>query len=630
MSDPRDDNKDAIEQLDLDQRYIDRQELGQGGMGKVFVALDQMLDKRVAIKLLHGDVDSRAVVRFQQEAKVLSKLSHKYIVKIMDFYYSKNGQLFLVMEYIEGSSLESELEEKERLAPEEALRIAIQLSQALSHAHSQGIVHRDLKPANVMIDTQRNAKILDFGIAKLISGSEIFGTLTKAGQLIGSPMYMSPEQLRGEIANEVSDVYGLGLLIYTMIAGKPPFDDSNLMKSLQQRIELSPPSLRPYVANEEFCAGLDAIIQRSLNPDSKSRYAKMDEFEEQLLALEAAIAQAPEIVTTGLNQKVAVKLTKRQFVFGTVFLALLVFGISISLNIISQAGKKPVATVRDTAPIEIIPGKQSKVFPVERSANPEKNPRNQPIEGFTPDKLLGAFWRTPDPVTTDDLARLKNSVVTNLTFDGNESFKPSMLSLLPAEQIQGLILSKVKLQDNDLKELQRFKKLAWLSLANTQITDGGIELLLPLKGLHRLNLQGCEGITNRVIPLLKQFPHLEYLHLSSTNVTRDGVLQLKEHKFLRLGLSGLDLTDDDVIAFKKVHRLNLSGCKKITDKTLFHFAKKKVLKEIDISRCPLVTFEGIQACKMAGKEVLWAPPEKPANTDKQQEILDLFGMPDKQ
>lgn len=639
MSDPSDNQEESLDQLDLEQRYSNWQELGQGGMGKVFVAHDKMLDKSVAIKLLHSDVDSRAVVRFQQEAKALSKLSHKYIVKIMDFHYSKSGQLFLVMEKIEGCSLESILDEKGKLPPDEALNIAIQLSQALNHAHTQGIVHRDLKPANVMIDKDQNAKILDFGIAKLISGSDIFGTLTKAGQLIGSPLFMSPEQLKGEAANELSDVYGLGLLLFTMITGSPAFEGPNLMESLQHRLEETAPSVSAHVPDEKLCAGLDAIIKRALHPDPAERFSSMAEFESQLSSLKTVSIQSDDVDSpTTVEHRPKVRIDRRTVLIVLVILAGLAAVAVIGYQYYEIEARK-VRTAENTTPPEILPGSAKRLAKkAEREEplldlNTIKKPKLAPLEGFfLTNKMERDFWVAPDPMTEDEMTRLEKSSVMNLSFSGGEHFNGSILKRLPVSQMRGLILDRTKVNDEDLKAIGRMKKLTYLDLRKTEISDKGIKYLAPLTELVKLEIDGCKNVTSGAIPTLMQLPKLRAILMSNTGLTRDGVIKLQADKKLRrVGFGGSDITDDDIIKFEGLWEIRIAGCKNITDKTLDHFARDQDLRNLDVARCPKVTMYGINHFKTTRpgfKHFNYSPPVEEADTEADKDALDFYGVHD--
>ena len=635
MSKSFDKFEDDINLSDLRERYSDLRELGQGGMGKIFVGQDERLNKYVAIKMLNNKLDSRAIVRFQQEAKILSRLRHEYIVKVMDFLLSKSGQFVLIMEYVDGISLESELATKGQLSPNESIRIGIQLSQALQHAHSQGIVHRDLKPANVMLDTMRNSKILDFGIAKLTAKDDLFGTLTSAGQLIGSPLYMSPEQLRGEAANELTDVYGLGLLIFTMLSGRPPFGGDNIVESLQQRMSANIPTIKSKVENQKLIDGLDVLIGRAVNPDPSMRVPNMIEFERELIALQT-ISQNVDVRSSAIN---LVQVKQKTFMeklqpLLPVALALSIGGTCVSVLTYQFTSSKKSTPDRTTGDItekrlsalkvpktraqarkdiyqsyagpitDLGLNASSKTEP--ESSNKQRDtkrfeitltPESMPIKGhegkFQQELDDKSMLVTSESITTSaDLAQLQDVSFRGLDFTGNQNLRVSLLQEIPKEKLHILDLTGTKVSDQDLRHLKNQSNLFWLKLNYTPITDRGLESLTQ-NNLMRLELIGCEGITDRGISILQRVaPRLRLLNLSGTSVTRIGVVKLQSFKDLtRVDFGGIDVRDEDIISFPHLQRVELSGCKYITDKTVDHFASTTDprINYLDVSNCSSIT-----------------------------------------
>ena len=213
-------------------------QLGQGGMGVVYQARDPRLDRHVAIKLLPPDLtrDEIAKQRFLQEAKAASALDHPSICNIHEINETPDGQLYLVMASYEGETL------KERIARgplklNDAIDIATQVGEGLSKAHAAGIVHRDIKPANLMVTADGTVKILDFGLAKL-AGSE---GVTQTGTTVGTVAYMSPEQARGQEVDHRTDIWSLGVVLYEMLAGTPPFQGETLAAIVHATLEHGQP-----------------------------------------------------------------------------------------------------------------------------------------------------------------------------------------------------------------------------------------------------------------------------------------------------------------------------------------------------------------------------------------------------
>ena len=215
-------------------------QLGSGGMGVVYEATDPRLKRMVAIKLLPPDLtrDDTAKQRFLQEAQAASALDHPNICTIFEINETDDGQLYLVMAHYDGETLKERIA-RGPLALDDALDIATQVGQGLAEAHGAGIVHRDIKPANLLVTKSGVVKILDFGLAKL-AGTE---GVTQTGTTVGTVAYMSPEQARGQQVDHRTDIWSLGVVLYEMLAGTPPFRGENLAAVVHAILERDQPSL---------------------------------------------------------------------------------------------------------------------------------------------------------------------------------------------------------------------------------------------------------------------------------------------------------------------------------------------------------------------------------------------------
>jgi predicted Ser/Thr protein kinase len=224
------------------ERYVVRDELGRGASGVVYRADDLVLDRSVALKELAmtvTDDDTRA--RFRREAKILARLNHSNIVQVYDL-LEHGGRLWIAMELVEGGDLAALLNKKDRLKHEVVAHLGERMAEALAFAHGRGVIHRDLKPLNVLLVDDRTPKITDFGLAKLSEGN----VHTVEGMVLGSPKYMSPEQADGRPVDERSDIYSLGIMLYHMLSGKPPFD-GDTRSVLMQHLRRKSPSLQKVV-----------------------------------------------------------------------------------------------------------------------------------------------------------------------------------------------------------------------------------------------------------------------------------------------------------------------------------------------------------------------------------------------
>lgn len=263
--------------------------VGKGGMSLVYKARHALIDQLRAIKVLvaPNDPGGKALLRFQEEARLAMQLEHANIVRVLEFAYPADGQPFMVMDYIEGRSLEQELALFKRLSAERAIVIANQVIDALEYIHSKGIIHRDLKPANLILlkdtdargNTQVSGKIklIDFGIAKKLIDDDLDERLiTPSGEIVGSPQHMSPEQCAGEPMDERSEIYSLGCILYEMLSGKPPIQGKNALDTLRMQTSVEPRPLASLVESKE-ARDLAPVVHHCLAKDPDERYQSLSD-----------------------------------------------------------------------------------------------------------------------------------------------------------------------------------------------------------------------------------------------------------------------------------------------------------------------------------------------------------------
>ena len=263
----------------LADRYRFERLIATGGMAQVWEATDLVLDRRVAIKLLHAHLadDATFVERFRREAIAAARLSHPAIVSIFDT-YSGDGMEAIVMELVHGITLRQELDRHNGLTPAEVVRIGIQVADALAVAHQSRLVHRDIKPANILLCDDERVMVADFGIAKLDEG----GDHTKEGTMLGTAKYLAPEQVEGGPVDARTDVYALGVVLYEMLCGRPPFDAETDVATALARLHADPP--RPRQIKADLPRTLDDIVMRALARDPGDRYATAAELRAALQA----------------------------------------------------------------------------------------------------------------------------------------------------------------------------------------------------------------------------------------------------------------------------------------------------------------------------------------------------------
>ncbi len=242
--------------------------VARSGMASIFRATDVRDGKTVAIKVPHPEMESDVVLfeRFRREDEIGRKLDHPGVVKV--FSDNHRSQFYMVMEWVEGRLLRTVLNEQRPLPIDRAIRIATGIAEALEYIHQHGVVHRDLKPENIMVDASDNIKLIDFGIASNQGARRI--TFAKFSQTMGTPDYISPEQVKGKRGDGRSDVYALGVMLYEMATGKVPFSGNNPFAIMNDRLLNNP--VPPREINPEISEQLQEVIYRALERDPKNRY----------------------------------------------------------------------------------------------------------------------------------------------------------------------------------------------------------------------------------------------------------------------------------------------------------------------------------------------------------------------
>jgi len=273
-------------------RYQIIEELGKGGMGKVYKAHDTKIKEKIALKLIKPEIakDKKTIERFNNELRVARRIRHKNVCQMFDLGEDK-GTHFITMEFVDGQDLKKLIRQTGQLAIGTTINIAKQVCDGLVEAHTLGVVHRDLKPSNIMIDSDGNARIMDFGIARSLKAKGITG----AGVMIGTPEYMSPEQVEGKEVDQRSDIYSLGVILYEMVTGGVPFEgDTPLSIAVKHKTE-SPPD--PKDLNAQIPNDLSHVILHCLEKEKEKRYQRAEDVLTGLENIEKGLPTTEKIVT---------------------------------------------------------------------------------------------------------------------------------------------------------------------------------------------------------------------------------------------------------------------------------------------------------------------------------------------
>ncbi len=329
-------------------RYEVIEEIGRGGMGRVYKVFDRKIQDVVALKLIKPEisVSEKAVERFKNELRFARRIAHRHVCRMFDL--GEEGLMhFLTMEYIPGEDLKTFIRRSGSLIPAKAVSLARQTAEGLSEAHRLGVIHRDLKPQNIMIDKEGQARIMDFGIARI---QEVEG-LTGSGVFIGTPEYMSPEQAEFKDVDARTDLYSLGVVLFEMLTGRVPFEGETPLGIAMKHKSEPPPS--PRLLNPDVPEDLAAVVMRALAKDRNERYQTAEEMASDLEAVSRGLplketgAPSREPLT---SREITVTFRLKKMVLPAVVLAVAVLGGFLLRPLLFPGKRSPTSEVRPIPP----------------------------------------------------------------------------------------------------------------------------------------------------------------------------------------------------------------------------------------------------------------------------------------
>jgi serine/threonine protein kinase len=564
--------------------------LGSGGMGHVYEAEHVVLKNRVAIKILKPNlVETSAFMRFQQEARATSQLKHPNIVWVYDCGLSQLGEPYMIMDLIKGQTLDALLKDGP-LTVTESLAIVRQICQGMSRAHDRGILHRDLKPSNVMLENQgvtRVARILDFGIAKILQDNEVGSNNTRTGEIFGTPAYMSPEQIAGQKLDQRSDVYAVGCILYELLTGQPPVIGKSAMEIMYKRMNEVPLPLSQASLGKKFPADLDKIVSRSLAKQPSDRFATMEVMVAAIDNFTAGRAQEFDQSASALTpKKQTIRTNNKIALFGgfTLFAILVVGAIAIVMKT-DEPDKSQVHIQRQSDL-----GSSSAATGMELLENGDNARFLKKLHDNT---MISNIKDVPIQITDSALVQVDKFVHVE-TVNLSECTNITAAGLTPLVRLPKLItlhLPNTKLGDECIPIINKMSRLDDLDLSGSRLTDLGLNNLsasLPLTRLRLLNLP----ITNEAVQRLSRFKHLRHLRLDHCpNITVKALSKLAGSEMMDLSLGYTNITSDvykPILAMPELTDIYLNDTN-IDDHVLDALLPVKQLKYLNVTHCPGIT-----------------------------------------
>ena len=635
-------------------RYELSSVLGTGGMGVIYKGRQIFLDRPVAVKVLKGaEISPKARMRFHQEAKASSSLNHPGIVSIIDFGVDEADRPYMAMEFVEGCSLAELLAERLVLSLEDCLPIFLETCDALGAAHKKGIVHRDVKPSNIMLVVEDDAvrvKLLDFGIAKVLDfPGHTLQDLTKTGDTLGTPLYMSPEQINSKSVTYASDLYSLGCTMYACLTGAPPFIGETKMETMEMHCNDEPMSLEEASDGLQFPADIEAIIMRLLEKKVDDRFGSAEQVREALVAMISTLAAketnlvSPDGATfsnwtgsvSGMSKSVSDSV--HNSLAGRTRLApsrsfndsyetvvdptkspenkddeSLFWVSDLSERVNRAGGNRGINALRSSPLVEsassrerrnIFPRKRSKVFLILVAAFILGIVAYSSPSGFRYFMSSSSAVKRPNSNMTIALPVGKEFVIPNANSsqaanrpDSDVSSADTVIerTIRLTPSVESLSLQGMYgLSDIGLSKLDQLKKLDALNLSETGLTGSGVKIVSALN-LKLLTVAGNEQVSDWSLFYLSSMPSLQGLSLRETGISNAGLKYLARVRTLkRLILDhNREISNQGVAnlnpSISSIESLSLARCN-MDDEVVPELLKFRNLRELSLSGNPAIT-----------------------------------------
>ncbi len=618
-------------------RYEVTAKLGEGGMGVVYKAWDTVLNQDVSIKLLKniGNLEESAI-RFQREAKAASHLTHANLATVLDFGATEDGTLYMVSKFIEGQTLSQRLRKEGALPLEKAISVFLQVADCMAYIHSKGILHRDLKSGNIIVredGEEIEAHVLDFGIAKLLEEHILEDNVTSAGTVLGSPMYMSPEQGLGKAVDFRSDIYSLGCMFYESITGSTPFRADTIFDVIKMHTEEQPSPFSEVIDRDDIPEDLEKLIYKMLSKKPEERPESMKQVVSKLEQISGDVKQKKLFKgKSSARDNFFASLFATQnnaFAGGKAWLYITLVAILIGApalylymnNIQARQHQKENEMIERVNKNSL---ELSTNFPAKELMKVDEDPRNQFLSYESLHPGYRRVHRNEGWKEKYDYGRLKDFDFDFYLsgFDKEES-KEDLKKILSVDHLIGLNCYETKLDDKDLTTIAGKKNLRLLEFTRVgPFTKAGLASLATLPKLEILRLSEC-NLDDDCMTELSKLKNLESLDIDYNKaVTDKGVESLlrNKSKIVSLSLKNVPVSDEAVksvsklpelkelhlnntaisdkamkyLADSKIQSLDIYGTK-VSDIGLKYLGRNKSIKFICVSQCPLITKYGLRS-----------------------------------
>jgi len=631
---------DDVEGLDLppesfpSERFKPIRELGRGASGAVYLCIDKLLGNNVAVKTLHH-LSAEQLLSFQQEARAISRLTHSNIVQILDFGATESGIPYMVLEYLRGVDLETYCAEHGVLPLNVVVNVVNDICSALAYSHSKDIFHRDLKPSNMLVvekGSQLSVKLVDFGVAR-VKFETTTPTVLEGTSVIGTPAYMSPDQMRGISFDQRSEVYSLGCILFELLTGRQIYGGETVMEIVSQHVNAPIPKLDEVAPEFNHPEKLDQILQRCLAKDPAHRYQSMNEVKADLEELSYRSESEDESRTAGDGETPSVN---REY---TEALQQALWKQALEANDeVAAAGRRkrvgvPIA-IACFLVLCVVGGGifffGESIFKTKKVAK-TADVLNDPLtdNSFQINEFNGNYWVfNMRPVSDRSIAEVTRKVEGSdrLWFDSGYLSPAGILKLKPLKVVAFAIIN-LQLSDQHFASLKKLKTIKALRLfenpgiadrhlgiiaemdnleelfiRSSKITDDGIALIGGMKNLKYLSLDRCTKLTDKSLDTLEKMTNLERLSLTKTRVSLAGVRRVAKMK--NLNTICVSYLPCDTTCVKEFAKLNLSRLamqrSMIVDSDLNFLIPMKTLQILDVKET-MITKKAVQVFHEARK-----------------------------